>query len=234
ALQTLSLPRDAAPDAPSVDPPAARRVVGAGVLAALGSPQPPALEALLTTLLNDVSALLPDPFVLVLDDYHLLASPLVDRAVTYLLAHFPPQLHLVLLTREDPQLPLARLRARGQLSELRAADLRFTLEESVAFLGEGMGLQLAAAQSAALQARTEGWIAGLQLAALSLQGQPEANVARRIASFSGSHHFVLDYLVEEVLQQQPQQVQRFLLATSLLERLCGPLCDAVLCAPAGA
>jgi ATP/maltotriose-dependent transcriptional regulator MalT len=132
----------------------------------------------------------------------------------------------VIATREDPSLPLARLRARGDLSELRAADLRFTSAEAAEFLNATMGLRLAPDDIAALEARTEGWVAGLQLAALSMQGQPDATSF--IASFTGTHHFVLDYLVEEVLNGQPASIQTFLLRTSVLDRLCGPLCDAVL------
>jgi LuxR family maltose regulon positive regulatory protein len=199
--------------------------IGAGVLGVLQSPQPPPPAPLLTALLNEL-ATLPDPLVLVLDDYHVLEAPAVDQALTFLLEHLPPQLHLVLATREDPQLPLARLRARDQLTELRARDLRFTPAEAAEFLTHGMGLDLAAADIAALETRTEGWIAGLQLAALSLQGQQD--IPRFVQSFTGSHHFVLDYLVAEVLQQQPDRVQMFLLRTSILDRLCGPLCDAML------
>ncbi len=153
----------------------------------------------------------------------------VDNALTFLLEHLPPQMHLVIATREDPQLPLARLRARGQLTELRATDLRFTPSEAAGFLNQVMGLNLSAEDIAALETRTEGWIAGLQLAALSMQGHQDATSF--IKSFTGSHHFVLDYLVEEVLQQQSESVQTFLLRTSILDRLCGPLCDAVLLDP---
>jgi LuxR family transcriptional regulator, maltose regulon positive regulatory protein len=199
--------------------------IGAGVLSALHSPQPPPTEAMLTALLNDLTTI-QDQFVLVLDDYHMIAAKPVDQALTYLVEHLPPQMHLVIATREDPALPLARLRARGYLTEVRAGDLRFTPSEAAEFLSQVMGLTLSAEDSAALERRTEGWIAGLQLAALSLQGQPDA--ASFIRSFTGSHHFVLDYLVEEVLGQQPERVQTFLLRTSILERLCAPLCDAVL------
>ena len=164
--------------------------------------------------------------MLVIDDYHVIDSKAADEALAFLLNHLPPQMHLVIITREDPQLPLTRLRARGQLTELRAADLRFTPEEAAEFLNQVMRLNLAAENIAALEARTEGWIAGMQLAALSMQGQPDT--AGFIRSFTGSHHFVLDYLIEEVLQQQPASIQTFLLRTSILERLCGPLCDAVL------
>jgi LuxR family maltose regulon positive regulatory protein len=203
--------------------------LGAGVVGLLHSPQPPPIEALLTTLLNELTTI-PDPFVLVLDDYHLLEAHPVDQALTYLVEHLPPQMHLVLATRQDPSLPLARFRARGQLRELRAADLRFTPAEAADFLTQVMDLPLSADDIAALEARTEGWIAGLQLAALSLQSQPDPT--RFIQSFTGSHQFVLDYLVEEVLKQQPEPIQTFLLRTSLLERLCGPLCDAVVLDPA--
>jgi LuxR family maltose regulon positive regulatory protein len=210
--------------------------IGAGVSGALDAaqPPPPPTEAMLTALLNDITAV-PDHFVLVLDDYHVIEAQAVDRALTFLLEHLPPQMRLVIATREDPHLPLARLRARGQLTELRATDLRFSLAEAAGFLNQVMGLGLAADDIAALETRTEGWIAGLQLAALALQktlaapGQPDASAF--IQSFTGSHRFVLDYLVEEVLQQQPAGVQSFLLRTSLLDRLCGPLCDAVLLDP---
>jgi LuxR family transcriptional regulator, maltose regulon positive regulatory protein len=202
--------------------------IGAGVLAALQSPQPPPPEAILTALLNEI-ATNPDNFVFVLDDYHEIDSKPVDQALTFLVEHLPLQMHLVIATREDPPLPLARYRARGQLTELRAADLRFTPAEAAEFLNRMMGLNLSPEDIAALETRTEGWIAGLQLAALSMQGNQD--IAGFIRAFSGSHHFVLDYLVEEVLQQQPERVQAFLLRTSILERLCGPLCDAVLRAP---
>jgi len=199
--------------------------IGEGVLTVLQSPQPPPPESTLTALLNDITTI-PSDVVLVLDDYHVLDAKPVDDALTFLVEHLPPQMHLVIATREDPALPLARLRARGQLTELRAADLRFTPSEAAGFLHEVMDLDLSTDEIAALDARTEGWIAGLQLAAISLQGR--ADVAGFIASFAGSHHFVLDYLVEEVLQRQPDPVQTFLLRTSILDRLCGPLCDAVL------
>ena len=202
--------------------------IGEGVLGALQSPQPPPTESILTTLLNEI-ATVPDDFVLVLDDYHVIDARTVDDALTFLLDHLPPQMHLVIATREDPHLPLARLRARGQLTELRAADLRFTPAEAAEFLNGVMGLNLSAEDIAALETRTEGWIAGLQLAAISMRGHEDATSF--IESFTGSHRFVLDYLVEEVLQQQSESVQAFLLRTSILDRLCGPLCDAVLLDP---
>ncbi|MFN8475637.1 MAG: LuxR C-terminal-related transcriptional regulator [Anaerolineae bacterium] len=199
--------------------------IGRGVLGALQSPQPPPPETILTTLLNDIAAV-PGDFILVLDDYHVIEAQAVDQALTFLVEHLPPQMHLVIATREDPQLPLARLRVRGQLAELRANDLGFTQAEAREFLNQVMGLDIAPEDIAALETRTEGWIAGLQLAALSMQG--EKDTADFIKSFTGSHHYVLDYLMEEVLQHQPPRVQVFLLRTSILDRMCGPLCDAVL------
>ena len=201
--------------------------IGEGMEGMLQSPQPPPTEAILTALLNELTRV-SDEFILVLDDYHVITAQPVDQALSFLLEHLPPHMHLVILTREDPHLPLARLRVQGHLTEVRAADLRFSNVEVAAFLNEAMGLHLAAKDIAALERRTEGWIAGLQLAALSLQGQEDA--ASFIRSFTGSHHFVLDYLVEEVLQQQSENIQTFLLRTSILDRLCGSLCDAVLLA----
>ena len=194
------------------------------MLGVLQSPQPPPIESILIALLNEITTI-PDHFVLVLDDYHVLDSKPVDEALTFLLEHLPPRMHLVITTREDPHLPLARLRARGQLTELRAADLRFTPAEASEFLNQVMGLNLSAEDITALETRTEGWIAGLQLAALSMQGRSDA--ASFIKSFTGSHHFILDYLVEEVLQRQPEHVRNFLLQTAILDRLSGSLCDAV-------
>ncbi len=204
--------------------------IGAGVLASLQSAQPPPTELLLTTLLNEIAAV-PDHFILVLDDYHVVDSEPIDAALIFLVEHLPPQMHLAIATREDPQLPLARYRARGQLTELRAADLRFTPAEAAEFLNQVMGLSLSPENIAALETRTEGWIAGLQLAAISMRGHGDATGF--IQSFTGGHHFVLDYLVEEVLHQQPQSIQAFLLRTSILDRLCGPLCDAVMNGEAG-
>jgi LuxR family maltose regulon positive regulatory protein len=204
--------------------------IGEGMLAALQTPQLPPVETLLTSLLNEISGL-PNLSILVLDDYHLLDSRAVDAAMTFLVEHQPPQLRLLLASREDPPLPLARLRARGQLAELRTADLRFTPAEAAEFLNRMMGLHLSSDHIAALEARTEGWIAGLQLAALSMQGQSDP--AGFIESFSGSNRFILDYLLEEVLERQPAELQTFLLRTSVLERLCGPLCEAVAGTPPG-
>src|SRR2546423_263981 len=198
--------------------------IGEGVLGVLQSSQPRPPEAMLTALLNEITTL-PDNFVLVLDDYHVIDAKAVDQALTYLVEHLPPQMHLVIATREDPQLPLARLRARSHLTELRAADLRFTASEAAEFLTQVMGLSLSAADIAALEDHTEGWIAGLQLAALSMQGHQD--VPGFIRAFAGDDRYIVDYLVEEVLQRQPKRDRSFLLQTSILDRLSGPLCDAV-------
>jgi LuxR family maltose regulon positive regulatory protein len=197
---------------------------GEGVLGLLQSPQPPPTESILTALLNEITAI-PDDFTLVLDDYHTVDARPIDDALTFLVDHLPPQMHLVIVTREDPQLPLPRLRARAQLTELRATDLRFTPDEAAEFLKGAMGLNISQEEISALEERTEGWIAGLQMAALSMQGRKDT--AGFVQAFTGSHRFVLDYLVEEVLQQQPDHVRTFLLQTSILERLSGPLCDAI-------
>jgi LuxR family maltose regulon positive regulatory protein len=197
---------------------------GRGALSMLKSPQPPPTEVILTSLINEIASITVS-MILVLDDYHTVESSPVDDALTYLLENLPPQLHLVIATREDPQLPLARLRARGRLTELRAADLRFTSSEAAEFLNQEMGLDLSEEDLAALEKRTEGWIAGLQLAAISLQGQTDTS--RLIQSFTGSHRLVLDYLIEDVLNQQSKTVQSFLIRTSVLNRLTGSLCDAL-------
>jgi LuxR family transcriptional regulator, maltose regulon positive regulatory protein len=203
---------------------------GAGLMAALLAPQAPTPAAAVTDLINAL-ATLAQPVVLVLDDYHLVNAAPVDAALGLLLAHQPTQLHLVIATREDPPLPLARLRARDQLTELRVSELRFSHTEADALLSQTEGLSLSADEVAVLASRTEGWAAGLHLAALSLRGHQDA--AGFVRSFSGSQRFVLDYLLEEVLQQQPTPLQQFLLRTSVLDRLCGPLCDAVLAMPVG-
>ncbi|KEQ25692.1 LuxR C-terminal-related transcriptional regulator [Paenibacillus tyrfis] len=198
---------------------------GEGMVGMLQAPGPLPMETILTALLNKITAI-PDRFILVLDDYHMIDSKPIDDALGFLLERMPTQMHLLITTREDPNLPLARLRVRDQLTEIRNADLRFTSHEAAEFLGGVMGLSLSEEEVALLESRTEGWIAGLQLAALSMQGHKDADSL--IRSFTGSHHFVLDYLVEEVLQQQSASIQAFLLRTSILDRLCGPLCDAVL------
>ena len=197
---------------------------GAGALALLQSPGPPPIETVLATLLNELSAL-PQEVVLVLDDYHVIDARDIQTGMSFLLDHLPPRLHLVIASRADPPLPLARLRARGELVEVRAADLRFLPDEAAAYLNEVMGLDLTARDVAALEGRTEGWIAALQLAALSMQGRDDP--AGFIAGFAGDDRYIVDYLVEEVFQRQPEQVRTFLLETSILDRLTGPLCDAV-------
>ncbi|MFN2272024.1 MAG: LuxR family transcriptional regulator, partial [Anaerolineae bacterium] len=198
--------------------------VGQSVLPMLQGPQPPSVRAILAPLLNELTAL-SEPIVLVLDDYHLITAGTIHDGVTFLLDHLPRQVHLVIATRADPALPIARLRARGQLTELRADDLRFTNEEVAAFLNEVMGLNLQLDDIVALEARTEGWISGLHLAALSMQGREDTHAF--VEAFTGGHQYILEYLIEEVLSQQPEPIQRFLLQTSILDRLCAPLCDAV-------
>jgi len=198
--------------------------VGDGVLAALQSSQPITPNELLTTLLNELSSI-EDNFILVLDDLHAVNSRAVDELLAFLVEHTPQQMHLIITTREDPALPLARLRAKNQLTEIRTAELRFTEDEAADFLNQVMGLNLSSEDIAVLEARTEGWVAGLQLAALSMQGK--SNAVELIRSFSGAHQFVLDYLLEEVLQKQPEAMQEFLLRTSILNRLNGSLCDAL-------
>lgn len=198
--------------------------LGARAAGMLDTPQPSPTESILTTLLNEFAAA-PHELALVLDDYHLVDAQAVDQALTFLLEHLPPPLHLVITTREDPPLPLPRLRVRGLLAELRAADLRFTTEETAVFLNKVTGWEFSTNEIAALEKRTEGWIAGLQLAAISMQGS--ADVPGFIQAFAGDDRYIVDYLVDEVLRRQPENVRRFLLQTSILERLTGPLCDAV-------
>ncbi len=200
--------------------------IGEASLAMLRSSQPPYIEAILTTLINEI-AVAPDGFAPVLDDYYVIEAQPIHDALAFLLDHLPPQMHLVIASRSDPPLPLSRLRGRGQLTELRTADLRFTPDEAAALLNEVMGLDLSAEDVAALEARTEGWIVGLQMAALSMQGRGKEHIAGFIAAFTGSHRYILDYLTDEVLLQQPESVQTFLLQTAILDRLTGSLCDAV-------
>ena len=191
----------------------------------LQAPQPPPPETLMTSLINDIAVLLQD-FALVLDDYHLIEAQPVHEAVTYLLNHMPPHMHLVITTRADPPLPLPRLRARGQMTGLGAHDLRFSTIETAAFLDDVVRLKLSAEAVAKLESRTEGWVAGLQMAALSMQRHDDQE--RFINAFTGHDQYVVDYLIEEVLSQQPAEIHYFLLQTAILNRLCGPLCDAVL------
>lgn len=190
--------------------------------------QPASMETTLTLLINDLltqRADVQNHIVLVLDNYQVITDQSIHHALSFLLDHLPPQMHLILATREDPPLPLAQLRARDDLLELRATDLRFTQEEAGIFLREVMGLALSKEESALLHARTEGWITGLQLAAFSLQGRDDPGAF--ITAFSGSHQYVVDYLLEEVLNRQSEAVQDFLLQTCILDRLSAPLCDAV-------
>jgi LuxR family maltose regulon positive regulatory protein len=219
-----------------------RTDIGKTALTLLHSPQPPAIEVVLTSLVNEISALLDNPsigsghrpsigsgagFALVLDDYHLISVQSIHHALTFLLDHLPPSMHLIIASRTDPPLPLARLRIRGELTELRAADLRFRPDEVAAFFNQVMGLSLPVENVVALEARTEGWIAGLQVAALSMQGCDPEHLAESIQTFTGSHRYLLDYLAEEVLHRQPENIQTFLLQTAILDRLSGSLCEAV-------
>jgi LuxR family transcriptional regulator, maltose regulon positive regulatory protein len=200
--------------------------VGQELLAALQSPQTPPADTTLVMLLINQLAAIPERIVLVLDDYHVINNGTVHAALAFLLDHLPPNMTLVLLTRTDPPLPLATLRAKRDLLELRAADLRFSDEDAARFLNETMGVGLSAEAVRALDTRTEGWIAGLQLAAIAMQALPGDREAF-VRSFTGSHRFVLDYLIEEVLARQPEDVRRFLLRTSILRRLNGSLANAV-------
>ena len=200
--------------------------VGATSLPLLQTPELPPIETILTIALNELASRSREAHgVLVLDDYHVITAPPIHRAIAFLLEHLPPRFHLVIATRADPPLPVARWRVRDDVTEIRAADLRFTTDEATGFLTEMIGAPLATDEVAALEMRTEGWIAGLQLAALSLRGRPDGRAF--IAAFSGSQRFIADYLIEEVLERQPADVRTFLLETAILDRLCGPLCDAV-------
>jgi len=198
--------------------------IGEGVLVALRSPEPPRIEAMIAALVNEIAAL-PRELTLVLDDYHLIDSQSVHGVVSFLLEHLPDNVHLIVASRVDPPLQLARLRARNQMIHLDAADLSFTSEEASTFLNDVMGLELSVEDLATLEERTEGWIAGLQLAALSMQDRKD--VSGFINAFSGSYRDVLDYLAEEVLARQPERVRDFLLQTSILDHLTGSLCDAL-------
>jgi LuxR family maltose regulon positive regulatory protein len=208
-------------------------IVGKSAQAMLQSPaflnaETPPIQDLLIELINEIIATGQEStHVLVLDDYHLIEAQPIRDAIVFLTDHLPPQLHLVLATRADPLLPIARLRGRGQVTELRQADLCFTPEEAATFLNQAMGLSVSADDVATLTARTEGWIAGLHMAAVSMQGQDAGHLAEFVQAFTGSHRYVLDYLVEEVLQRQPEAIQHFLLQTSILHRLSGSLCDAL-------
>ena len=198
--------------------------IGEGVLASLRSPEPPPVEAVVGALVNDLAEV-PQEIAVVLDDYHVIDAEPVHEATSFLLEHLPENVHLVVIGRTDPPFPLPKLRARGQMTEIRAADLRFTSEEATAFLGDVMGLALSARDVAALEEVTEGWAAALQLAAISMQDRED--VSAFVESFTVSNRHVLDFLTEEVLERQPEHVRDFLLKTSILDRLSGPLCDAL-------
>jgi len=198
--------------------------LGQTVLAALESPQLPPLESLLTELINDLSGLA-QPIILALDDYHFIDAEAIHNSLIFFLDHLPARLCLVITTRVNPPLALSRLRGRAQLTEARTADLRFTVEESGTFLNTINNLKLPKEDIVSLENRTEGWIAGLQLAALSLRQQADKHAF--VSAFAGDDRYVADYLLEEVLQRQTAEVQAFLLRTSILDRLCGPLCEAV-------
>jgi LuxR family maltose regulon positive regulatory protein len=202
----------------------AETAIGGGTLTLPHSSPSTLIEATLAALINEIAER-PELLIFALDDYHVIETPTIHDALTFLLDRMPPQMHLVIASRADPPLPLACLRARGQLTELRAADLRFMPGEVAAFLNQGMGLNLSDEDVSALEARTEGWIAGLQLAALSMQGRE--NAADFISTFDGSHRYVMDYLFEEVLRRQTADVREFLVKTAILDRLTAPLCNAV-------
>jgi len=210
--------------------------LGKGALGLLQSPEPPVTEMILTSLINEITEALsgdPEerPFVLILDDYHRIEAQSVHETLIFLLDHLPPRMHLVIASRTDPPLALPRLRVRGELVELREADLRFNSEETAALFERTLGLPLQAEDISALDARTEGWIAGLQVAALSMKGQED--VASFVRSFTGSHRYVMDYLVDEVLDRQPEAIQTFLLNSSILDQMTGRLCEAVTGQPGG-
>ena len=208
-----------------------RADIGQKALLLLQSPHPPPIQKILTTLLNEVADF-PDKFALVLDDYQAIQLPSIHTAVLFLLEHGPPHMHLVIAGRTDPPIPLGRLRGRDELTEIRTADLRFTPDETAFFLKQTMGLNLSTEDITALEQYTEGWIAGLQLAGLALQGhdpQPNApSLPQFVQSLTGSHRYIVNYLLEEVLSQRPKGTMDFLLQTSILDSLSGPLCDHVL------
>jgi LuxR family maltose regulon positive regulatory protein len=198
--------------------------IGATTLSMLQSPEKPPQDLVMTTLVNEIAAV-PIDFVLSIDDYHLIRTPEIHRMLSFLVEHLPTNMHLVLLTREDPPLPLPRLRTSGQMVEIRQADLRFSVRECQDFLQRVMNLSVEPADVAALERRTEGWVSGLLLAGMSMQGRDDLH--QFIRQFTGSNRYVLDYLMDEVFNRQAPEVQDFLLKTAILEQLCAPLCDAV-------
>ena len=217
ALQRLDVSLDTSLDAPSNE--------AAQAISPVARREQISSETLVIPLINEIAAH-STPLALVLDDYHMISDLAVHESVAFMIEHLPAQMHLVLSTREDPPLPLSRMRARGQMLEIRAGDLRFSQAEATHFLNQTMRLDLSPQEVASLETKTEGWIAGLQLAALSLRDQAERSAF--IQRFAGDDHHVMDYLIDEVLSQQPEPIQHFLLHTSILERLCGPLCDSIL------
>ncbi|HET8524474.1 MAG TPA: hypothetical protein VFL82_14655, partial [Thermomicrobiales bacterium] len=198
--------------------------IGDHLLDLIGPSLVPSRDALLVQLINALAAA-PTETILVLDDYQVIESAPIHDALGSIIEHLPPTAHLVIVSRADPPFPLGRLRARGQPTELRDADLRFTPQEAALFLREAMGLTLSPDDITALENRTEGWIAGLQLAALSLRGHDRPS--EFVRAFAGNHRYVFDYLLEEVLNRQPPETESFLLETSILDRLSGSLCNAV-------
>ena len=201
-----------------------RSDLGEGALALLQSPQAPPITSILTTLINDISVF-PDVFAIIIDDYHLIDSQAIHEALTFLIDHLPGNMHLIITTRVDPPLPLARLRAHNKLTEIRANDLRFTADEIESFLTRELGIDLTTEEVTVLETRTEGWIAGLQIAALSMQAHED--IPGFIRAFSGSHRHILGYLADEVINQRPKGTLNFLLQTSILDRLNGSLCNAI-------
>ena len=198
--------------------------IGEGILAALQAPEGVHIEHLLITLLNETTEFT-GRAILILDDYHLIQSPAIDQAVAFLLDHLSLQMHLVMLTRADPRLPLPRLRARGELLEIRAKDLRFSYQEAAGLLRQLLGPGITGEQIHTLQSRTEGWIAALQLAVLALQNRDDWSLA--IAALGSGHDYIVDYLIEEVVDNQPAELRQFLMQTALLNRMTGSLCDAL-------
>ena len=198
--------------------------IGTQTMQMMQSPQPPAVETLITALINDLTVL-KTPLMLALDDYHFIQTAKIHEMVSYFLEHQPNHVHQVVLTREDPLLPVSRMLARGQALEIRQEDLRFTSSESADFLGQKMGVKLTKTDMEALQRRTEGWAAGLQFAALSMQGNPD--LQNYVQQFTGSNRYILDYLFEEVFNRQTAAVQEFMMNTSILNQLTAELCDAI-------
>lgn len=199
--------------------------IGDNSLLALQSQQPLETEILVTGLINDIADI-DHPFVVVLDDYHVITDTEIQQILLFLLDNQPPQMHMVISSRADPPWPLARLRARGEIEEIRIQDLRFTLDEVAILLNEIMGFTLSSKDLAALEKRTEGWVAGLQMAAIALQNQQDK--ASYIQAFTGSHRYIFDYLMEEVLNSVPDDAREFLLRTSILDQFNGSLCDFVI------